>query len=103
MVRGGFKQKKGKSYSLKVAKQKKLLPMIANTEVTTIMSAILENMPEVNKWQADFIKKNGTTVKSVGHFDICDSKGFQPLVNVQEQGVETPWRKTKHLYPHFSP
>ena len=22
----------------------------------------------------------GTTVKSVGHFDICDSKGFQPLV-----------------------
>jgi len=29
-----------------------------NTEVNTITSAILENMPEVNKWQADFIKKN---------------------------------------------
>jgi len=52
-------EKKGKSHSLEVAKQKtRLLPMTANTEVNTIISAILENMPEVNKWQADFIKKN---------------------------------------------
>jgi hypothetical protein len=48
--------KKGKSHSLEVAKQKtRLLPIMT---VKTTTSAILENMPEVNKWQADFITKN---------------------------------------------
>lgn len=32
--------------------------MTVSTEVKTITSAILENMPEVTKWQADFIRKN---------------------------------------------